>query len=261
MPMLENLFVPQSVAVVGASRTPGKVGHEILSNLIRGGYAGTIVPVNPYTQEILNHNCFPDLPTYGKAVDLTIIALPAEKALPAVEAALANGTKTLIVLAAGFGEAGIAGIKRQEQLTTLCQENSVRLLGPNCLGIINTAHHLNASFSKQMPKKGLISVVSQSGAVCTALLDWAASRDLGIAKVVSIGNRVDINITDILEALTDDEQTEVVVGYVEGISEGERFIETARKLSQRKPLILLRSGVTQPGIWAASAHTGHLVGA
>ena len=258
--MLNFLFCPKSIAVIGASRTSGKVGHEILVNLIKGGFAGQIIPVNPSADEILGLKCYSDLNTSAASIDLSIIAVPAPSVRDALESSIKASAKAVVVVTAGFREIGPEGAERQAELAELCSKAGIRLLGPNCLGLINTHHRMNASFSKNIPKPGGISVLSQSGAVCTAMLDWAAARHLGLAKIVSIGNKADLTETDFLSALTADEQTKVIVGYLENITSGDKFIKAARAAASAKPLILLRAGLTNAGMRAASAHTGNLAG-
>jgi acetyl coenzyme A synthetase (ADP forming)-like protein len=259
--MLDFVFTPKSVAVIGASRTPGKVGHEVLSNLVSGGFREPIVPVNPSADEILGLPCYHSIADYGRPVDLTIIAVAAPCVADAIQSSIETGTKAIVVLTAGFGETGSQGTLVQSDIARRCAQAKVRLLGPNCLGLINTSHRLNASFSRRMPKTGDISVISQSGAVCTAVLDWAHAHGVGLAKVVSIGNKADLNETDFLKAFAADEQTRVVIGYLESITGGEEFIQAARAVTSSKPFILLRAGVTKAGMWAACAHTGNLAGA
>jgi len=246
--------------VIGASRTPGKVGYEILANLLEGGFEGQIIPVNPLADEVLGLSCLHDLNTYTDTIDLAVIAVPAPFVPKAVESSIGAEAKAIAVITAGFRETGPEGSKMQSEITQLCSQAGVRLLGPNCLGLINTGHRMNASFSKSMPKAGGISVLSQSGAVCTAMLDWALARGLGLAKVVSIGNKADLNETDFLSAFEADEQTKVIVGYLENITSGDKFIKAARSAASAKPLVLLRAGVTKAGMKAASAHTGGLAG-
>ena len=177
--MLEFLLYPNSIALIGASRTPGKVGYEILANLLEGGFEGQIIPVNPSADEILGLSCLHDLNTYTGTVDLAVIAVPAASVLKAVESSIRAEAKAIAVITAGFRETGPEGSEMQSKIAQLCSQAGVRLLGPNCLGLINTGHRMNASFSKRMPKAGGISVLSQSGAVCTAMLDWALARGLG----------------------------------------------------------------------------------
>ena len=258
--MLDFLLYPKSIAVIGVSRTPGKVGYEILSNLLDGGFEGEIIPVNPSADKILGLSCLQDLNSCTSSIDLAVIAVPTSAVLGAVESSIKAKVKSIALITAGFRETGPEGTKIQSEITNLCSQAGVRLLGPNCLGLINTGHRMNASFSKRIPKAGGISVLSQSGAVCTAMLDWALARGLGLAKVVSIGNKADLNETDFLSAFAEDEQTKVIVGYLESITSGDKFIKTARSAASTKPLVLLRAGVTKAGMRAASAHTGGLAG-
>jgi acetyltransferase len=258
--MLEFLLYPRSIAVIGASRTPGKVGHEVLVNLLGGGFAGKVIPVNTSASQVLGLDCLRDLKTYTDAIDLSIIAVPAPSVRKAVESSIKAGAKGVVILTAGFGEIGPKGGKVQLEIAQQCSAAGVRLLGPNCLGLINTDHHMNASFSKHLPKPGGISVLSQSGAVCTAMLDWAAARELGLAKIVSVGNKADLDETDFLSAFAADEKTKVIVGYLESIGSGDKFIKAAKSAASIKPVILLRAGVTDAGRKAASAHTGNVPG-
>ncbi len=257
---LDSLFCPRSVAVIGASRSPGKVGHEILSNILAGGFNGPVVPVNPSADTILGIECIDHLSAFSGTVDLCVVAVPTSSVTDAVESAIKARAKAVVVVTAGFGEAGSEGALAQSRIATRCAEAGVRLLGPNCLGLINTEHRLNATFAQGMPEPGGISVLSQSGALCTATLDWAQTRGLGLAKVISIGNKADIDEADVLEALAADEQTKLVVGYLENITSGERFVRAACSVTSSKPFVLLRAGVTKAGMWTATAHTGYLGG-
>lgn len=258
---LESLFYPQSIAVIGASRTPGKVGHDILANLIKNNYAGEIIPVNPSSEEILGRTCYRSLQESGKKIDLCIIVLPRDMVLDAVKNALQAGAGALVVITAGFKEVGEEGAKIEKQVAELCRSRNIRLLGPNCLGLLNTDNVMNASFAARMPARGNISVISQSGALCTAILDLAAGRHLGLAKMVSIGNKADLAEDDLLLALAHDEQTKVVIAYLEDISSGDEFVKAATEVSNAKPVIILKSGTTEAGQRAASSHTGVLAGA
>ena len=259
--MLEALLIPESIAVIGASRSPGKVGHEILANLVASGFAGRIVPVNPSAGEVLGIPCFPDLKAYGKKIDLSIVAVPAGAVQAAVRESIESGARAVAVITAGFRETGAEGATLESEIAATCRAAGVRLLGPNCLGLINSHHKMNASFAKHMPRPGCISVISQSGALCTAILDWAASRHLGLAKLISMGNKADLNETHFLKALADDPQTKVIVGYLESIVTGDEFIKAAEAATSKKPVVVLKAGVTAAGGQAASSHTGSLAGA
>jgi acetyltransferase len=259
--MLKSLFNPESVAVIGASRTPGKVGHELVRNIRDAGFKGQIIPVNPFADEILGLKCYKQIEQYRRQVDLCLIAVQAPLVVDAAKSALKAGVKAIVVTSSGFAECGSEGALLQQQISKLCDDAKVHLLGPNCFGLINTSNCLNASFAKHVPKTGGISVFSQSGSLCTALLEWASIHGLGLAKVVSLGNKADLNEVDFLEGFAGDDETTVVVGYLESISSGKDFLKAARAVTSSKPFILLRAGVTKAGIWAASAHTGTLAGA
>lgn len=259
--MLNALFYPNCVAVVGASRKSGKVGHEIVKNLLNAGFKGRIIPVNPFADQIMGLKCCNDIAHLSDKIDLSVIALQIPLVVEATIGSIKAGAKAIVVTSSGFAEAGSHGAKIQRQVLKLCTDARVRLLGPNCFGLINTGVCLNASFSRHLPKAGGISVLSQSGSICSALLDWASAHGLGLAKVVSLGNKADLNEVDFLEAFADDEETKVVVGYLESISSGKKFLKSARMVTSSKPFILLRAGVTRTGIWAASVHTGTLAGA
>jgi len=259
--MLSSLLYPASVAVFGASRTPGKVGYEVVANLREGGFGGTIVPVNPTADEILGLPCYPNLKAYGKKVELGVVAVPTKMVRAAVEDAIHGGAKAIVVITAGFKEVDEAGAAMEHEIERLCTSRGVKLVGPNCLGVINTDHAMNASFASHMPRAGNISVISQSGALLTAILDLAAARDLGLGKLVSMGNKAQMDETDFLTALATDEQTRVIVGYLESIASGDDFIRAAQQATNRKPVIVFKAGTTSAGVKAASSHTGSLAGA
>lgn len=259
--MLESLLYPKTVAVIGASRTPGKVGHEILANLINAGFKGEIVPINPSGGDLLGLKCYPDLKTYGRTIDLSIISVPTKLVRAAVESSINANAKAITVITAGFKEVGAEGAALEREIATLCRENGVRMLGPNCLGLINTENSMNASFAKQMPKPGGISVVSQSGALCTAILDWAVAEDVGLAKLLSMGNKADLDETDFLTVLAQDPQTKVIACYLESITQGDEFLKAAEAAANLKPVVTLKVGTSNAGVKAASSHTGSLAGA
>jgi acetyltransferase len=259
--MLESLLYPKSIAIIGASRTPGKVGHEILANLIRAGFAGEIVPVNPSGEEILGRRSFKSLKHYGRTIDQSVIAVPSRLVREAVESSINAGAKAVTVVTAGFKEIGPEGAALETEIANLCKSAGVRMLGPNCLGLINTEHHMNASFAKQMPQAGGISVVSQSGALCTAILDWAAAQGVGLAKLISIGNKPDLDETDFLSVLAADAQTKVIACYLENITQGDEFLKAAEAAANIKPVVVLKVGTSKAGVKAASSHTGSLAGA
>ena len=255
---LDQIFLPQSVAVIGASRHPGKVGYDILANLLNDGFTGTLVPINPSAESILGLPCYPNLKTYGQSVELAVIVVPEKQVATVLQDAFTANIKAAVVISSGFREEGKIGAAREKEIADLCRQRNVRLLGPNCLGIINTESRMNASFAPEMPVSGSLSIFSQSGAVLTAMLDLASTRHLGIAKVISVGNKADITEVDLLSYLAKDSQTKVIMGYLEDISTGEKFVKAAEDAAMNKPVVILKSGTTAAGLQAAASHTGVL---
>ena len=258
--MLDRLFSPRSIAVIGASKTVGKVGYLTLSNLVQSGFQGPIVPINSAGGELFGLPVYKQLADYPDPIDLVVIAVPAEMVPAAARDAVAKKAGAVVVVASGFKEAGPEGRALEDELIAICQRGGVRLLGPNCLGVINTAIRMNASFSRRIPQAGSMAIFSQSGALCTAMMDIADERELGVSKAISIGNKADITEVDVLEALAEDEDTRVIVGYLEDISDGDRFVKAAEAASNRKPVVILKAGTTTAGSRAAANHTGVLVG-
>ena len=259
--MLEALLRPGTVAVIGASRKPDKVGHAILANLKNGGFQGRIVPVNPAGGEIQGIPCYRDLNDYRDGIDLSIVVTPPAAVKEAVEKSIAAGARVVTVITAGFKEVGAEGAAAEVELVGICRQHGVRLMGPNCLGILNTQHRMNATFAPSVPPPGKISVISQSGALCVAILDWACQQNLGMGKVISIGNKADLNEADFLQAFAQDQETTVIAGYLESIQDGNRFLRIAEETASLKPVVILKVGITSAGAKAASSHTGSLAGA
>jgi len=259
--MLESLLYPNTIAVIGASRHPGKVGYAVVSNLINSGFKGTIVPVNPEASEILGIKTYKRVTEYPGKIDLSVITVPVKYVKAAVEDSIRAGASAIVVITAGFKEVGPEGAALEQELVEICRKANVRLMGPNCLGVMNTHHNMNSTFAPSWPKKGRISVISQSGALCVAILDWAVHTKVGLGKVLSIGNKADLNEVDFIEALAEDPETNVIAGYLESITEGDKFLRVAEAAASRKPIIIQKVGVTQAGARAASSHTGSLAGA
>ena len=259
--ILKLLFAPQAVAVIGASRDPGKVGSRVLENLVKGGFEGSIYPVNPKAIDILGLRTYPSLSEIGAPVDLVIVALPASAVLPALESCSEQGVGAAIVISAGFKEIGGEGAALEEAMKIRARQLGIRVLGPNCLGLIATDAKLNATFAKGMPLSGGIAFVSQSGALCTAALDWAVGHEVGFSAIVSLGNEADLCESDIIEALAEDPHSRVIVGYLEAVEDGQRFLAVAEAAARKKPVVLFKAGITEAGARAASSHTGALAGA
>ncbi len=257
---LTSFFEPQSVAVVGASRQKGKVGHEIVAGLIAGGFKGDIYPVNPKADEVESLRCYPDLKSIGRTPDLVVIVVPA-KAVPAVMTECAGaGVKSVIIITAGFKEVGAEGMELEQSVLKIAKSAKIRIIGPNCLGIMVPGSCLNASFGGDLPRIGHIRYLSQSGALVTAILDMSRTNDIGFSALISIGNKVDVDELDIIKALGQDKNTKVIAGYLESITSGDEFVHHVERISQNKPILLIKSGGTGAGAKAASSHTGSLAG-
>ena len=265
MKSLDAIFSPESVAIIGASNTPGKVGHDIFDNILRGGFKGTLYPVNPKAKSILSVKTFPTINDIVDNVDLSIIILPPRPCLEAVKESIKKGVKGIVIVSAGFREVGGEGLEIENEIVSLCRAANVRLVGPNCLGVINPVPDvsLNASFSKRMPACGNISFISQSGALCAAVLDFAADRDFGFSKFISIGNKADVDELDLLLYLHEDLNTAVIILYLEELRKGPEFIEAVKKITsghRPTPVLIIKSGRTSAGAQAAASHTGALAG-
>lgn len=266
MDKLDAIFSPKSVAVLGASTVQGKVGHDIFENILKGGYTGTLYPVNPKAKSIHCIKAYPTLNDIPDEVDLAMIILPPKIALKAVEECIQKGVKGIVIVSAGFREVGGEGLEIENRIIDLCKNAGIRLVGPNCLGVINPAGdiRLNASFSARMPAQGNISFISQSGALCTAVLDFAADRGFGFSKFISTGNKADVNELDLLQYLHHDLETEVIMIYMEELKKsGQEFIDKVKEITsgdRPTPILVIKSGRTHAGSKAAASHTGSLAG-
>jgi acetyl coenzyme A synthetase (ADP forming)-like protein len=260
---LDAFFRPRSVAVIGASADPAKLGHAVVNNLIEGGYLAQgrhVYPINPKAETILSLPAFPDVQAVGGPIDLAVIVIPYPAVPAALETCGQKGIPAAIVISAGFREAGREGLARELELVEIARRYGVRLVGPNCLGVIDTVTPLNASFSAGMPPGGPMAFMSQSGALGTAILDWALAGRLGMSKFVSLGNKADVSEIDLLEDWANDLDSRVILIYTEGLPDGQAFLRAARKASRLKPVVAVKSGVTQAGSRAVSSHTGSLAG-
>ena len=265
MQKLDAIFSPESVAVVGASTTPGKVGHDIFANILKGNYRGTLYPVNPKARSILSVRAYPSIKDIPDPLDLAIIILPPQHVLQTVKDGMEKGIKGLVIVSAGFREVGAEGRALEDRVLAMCREADIRMVGPNCLGVINPCANvcLNASFSARMPKAGNISFMSQSGALCTAVLDFAADKDFGFSKFISIGNKADVDELDLLHYFHNDLDTEVIMIYLEELRRGPEFIQAVKKITsgdRPTPVLVIKSGRTSAGAQAAASHTGALAG-
>lgn len=259
---LTSFFNPKSVAVVGASITPGKIGHAIVKNLVDSQYQGSVYLINPkyQGQEFYNFKFYPSLLRIEQTIDLAILAVPAKTCITVLQQAAELGIKNVCVLSAGFRETGPEGLELENQLIEIAQQHQMNLLGPNCVGFMNTTAPINASFSAVYPRSGDVALISQSGAMLVSIMDLSLSSGLGFSKVISLGNKAVLNEGDFITALAEDPETKVILAYIEDITTGEAFVEVARKASINKPIIILKSGTSEAGALAASSHTGALSG-
>ena len=257
---IKPILSPKSIAVIGASRRSGAVGNRIVKNILESGFKGPIYPINPKADKIHGLKCYPSVLKVEGDVDLAVVAVPARIVPEVVEEAGVKGVRGLIVISAGFREIGEEGAKLEKEVLTLCRKYGMRMVGPNCLGVINTSVPMNTTFASSQPIPGSIAFLSQSGALCTAVIDWAPREGLGFSVIVSLGNSADLNVVDFIEALKEDENTRVIACYIEGISEGDRFVKVVRDVSKRKPVVILKAGLTSMGIRAVSSHTGSMAG-
>jgi acetyltransferase len=257
----EKLLRPESVAVVGASSEPGKVGYEILKNVIEDGFSGPIYPINPKAPEILGKKCYKSLTEVPGPVDLAVVVIKRDLVIPILKEMGEKGTKAAIVITAGFGETGAEGKALQQQIIDTVRQYGITMVGPNCLGLLNPWHKLNASFGGTAGVPGGIALISQSGALLTSVQDIAAEEKLGWSVLASIGNKASLDEVDFLKGLKDDNNTKVIAGYLENITHGQEFIKVAEDVSKQKPIVILKAGRTSAGAKAASSHTGSLAGA
>lgn len=264
MSPIESIINPKSIAVVGATNRPGSVGLAVFKNLLQAGYKGVLYPVHPKSKSIQGVKAYASLTEILDEVDMAVIVVPAPKVETIIEAAAEKQVKGCILITAGFKEIGGRGAEMEKDIRALVKAHGMRLVGPNCLGVINTDENvrMNASFARIMPKAGNIAFISQSGALCTSVLDFAAGRNIGFSKFISFGNKADVNEIDFLKYLKDDPQTDVILMYLEDITDGRAFMEIAREITFEtgKPILAVKSGRSAEGAKAATSHTGALAG-
>jgi acetyltransferase len=261
---IESIMAPRSIAVVGATNRSGSVGLAVFRNLLRADFHGVLYPVNPKAEFVQSVKAYPSLTDIPDDVDMTVIIVPAQIVSDILVQAGQKNVKGAVIITAGFKEIGAKGVELENQLKDIAKKYNIRLIGPNCLGVINASNDvsMNASFATKMPKAGNIAFISQSGALCTAVLDYAQGRDVGFSKFISFGNKADVNEIDLLRYLKDDPDTDVILMYLEDITNGREFLETARQVTwdAKKPMLAIKSGRSAEGARAAASHTGSLAG-
>ncbi|MBS3055321.1 MAG: CoA-binding protein [Candidatus Aenigmarchaeota archaeon] len=262
---LSTFFNPESVAIIGASHTPGKVGYAIVENFVRGKFKGKIYPVNPDTSPILGLRVYKSILEISDNVDLGIIAIPSTYVPKIVKECVHKKIPSLIIISGGFSEIGQQGKLLEDEIKHHLKNSKTRIIGPNCIGVLDTSSKTDTLFLSQdrlgRPTEGNIAFISQSGAVGSTILDWLSEESIGISKFISYGNAIDVNELDLLDFLSKDKQTKVISVYLEGIkSDGKYFLKKLKEVSKKKPVIILKAGKTERGTRAVASHTGSLAG-
>ncbi len=260
--MMRDFFRPKGIAVIGASENKQKLGYQVFEKILKAGYDGEVYPVNPKLEggTLLNKKVVSSVKNISSQVDLAILIIPSQVILQVIEECGKKGVKAIVVISAGFKETGKEGAVLEKKLVEKCRKYGIRMIGPNVLGIIDTYSKMDASFAPVYPFKGNLAFFSQSGALGCAVLDRISGKDIGMSKFISLGNKADISEIEVLQMLAEDETSKVILGYLESIENGNRFIEVAKKVSKKKPIIMIKSGRTEWGSRAASSHTGALAG-
>ncbi len=266
---LELMFKPKSIAVIGASRDENSVGYGILKSLTRGcvmsseyclSFPGKVYPVNPNADYILGVKCYKSVKDIEGEIDLAVIAVPAKIVPPVLKECAKKNIQFAIIISAGFAEIGKDGEKLQEEILKIADAAGIRLVGPNCLGIIRPDSNMNASFAPTMPPSGAVGFISQSGALADSIIDWSVEEKYGFSALISYGNRADLDVHDFIEFLAEDPKTKSIAIYLEGLKDGKKFMEVCKRVSKIKPIIVLKAGRTEAGAKAISSHTGSLAG-
>jgi len=259
-PSLEAIFAPRNIAVIGASEKPGSVGRTVLWNLISNPFGGTVFPVNPNRPSVLGIKAYPNLAALPGQADLAVIVTPAVGVPALIGECVEAGVQGAIIMSAGFGETGPAGAELERQVLERARQGNLRIIGPNCLGVMRPLTGLNATFAGAIARPGNVAFISQSGALCTAVLDWSLQENVGFSAFVSIGAMADVGWGDLIQYLGDDPQTRSIVIYMETIGDARAFMSAAREVALSKPIIALKAGRTQAAAQAAASHTGALTG-
>ena len=263
MNQLDYFFKPKSVAIIGASRDPKKIGHVVFRNFVEGKFAGKIFPINPNAEELFGHRCYSSVLDVEEKIDLAVITIPAAIVPQALEECGKKKIPSVIIIAGGFKEIGNAEL--EDQVASILKKYKMRAIGPNCLGLYDPYSNVDTFFlpryKLERPGKGKIAFISQSGALGSVVLDWMAMKGYKISKFISYGNAVDVDEADLTEYLAEDKDTDVICAYFEGVKEGRKFYEIAKKVSKKKPVIVLKGGTTAEGTTAVASHTGSLAGA
>ena len=258
---LDRLFAPQAIAVFGVSERSGSVGGRVFNNLSKDGFSGPVYAINPKHKRLYHQPCYPSIAAIGKPVDLVVIATPAPTVAEIIHTCGEHGVRAAIIISAGFSEGDGQGMALEKSVLEAARQYQMRILGPNCLGLIRPLVGLNATFSKNTAKPGQLALVSQSGALCTSILDWAVAHDVGFSAIVSMGDSADIDFGDVLDYLAQDPETHSILLYVEGVRDARSFMSGLRIAARMKPVVVIKAGRHAEGSRAAITHTGAMIGA
>src|ERR1035437_6395583 len=257
---LDPIFSPKSVAVIGATENVGSVGRTILDNLIKGGFVGDIYPVNPKRDTVLGVKAYPSITAVPTKPDLAVIITPPATVPGIVRDCGKMGVKGVIIISAGFKEIGPVGVELERQVLEEANKAGIRIVGPNCLGVMVPGNKFNATFAADMAKQGSVGFISQSGALCTAILDWSLKENVGFSAFISLGSMLDVGWGDLINHLGDDPTTKSIVIYMESIGDARSFLSAAPEVALTKPIIVIKPGRTEAAAKAAASHTGSLTG-
>jgi len=257
---LSAIFRPKSVAIIGASKTPGKVGYVLANNLLKSGYDKPVYLVNIKGGVILGKKAYKSISEIPGEVELAVICIPAKFVLGVVEECGEKGVKAVIIISAGFKETGHEGAELEKKIVEVAHKYGMRIQGPNCLGAVNTHVPYDLSFASTLPKRGSIGFITQSGALGTAILDWIIAEEIGFGSIISLGNKADLDEIDFIQAMADDPNIKVILLYLESIERGREFIDVVSEVVKKKPVLVVKGGTSSAGAKAAGSHTGALVG-
>lgn len=257
---LDVFFRPRSVALIGATEKPGSVGRAIFANLQENSFGGPLYGVNPKYASVLGTPCFPSVGSISQTVDLAVVVVPAGCVPQVVRDCAEKGVRGIVVISAGFRETGPKGVALEREIVDIARSRDIRIVGPNCVGVMNPHAGLNATFAASMARPGHIGLVSQSGAVCTAILDWSQQEKVGFSSFVSTGSMADVEWGDLIDYLGEDENTRCIIAYMESVPDAHHFVDAARRVARKKPIIVLKPGRTEAAARAAASHTGALTG-
>ncbi|MCD6491421.1 MAG: CoA-binding protein [Candidatus Korarchaeota archaeon] len=256
---LKYIMKPRSIAIIGAAREPGKIGNQVVKNLIDGGFNGKIYPINPKADQILGLKAYPTVKAVPDDVDLAIIVVPARVVKSVIQDCVEKKVKGIVVITSGFSEVGNREL--EDEIVSMCRKYKIPLIGPNVVGVLNATQKVNASFGPKLPYKGKIGFVSQSGALVIALIGWTWNQRVGMSTIVSIGNKADVDFSELIVYFAEeDPDTNAVALYIEGLDAGPEFVEACKRASKKIPIVALKAGISERGSLAAMSHTGSMAG-